>query len=61
MAVNKAKQRMLEGKPAIGAEVGGPRYIIDLEKSPTPASAETMPVVKVLQPLDEAKQTDRRK
>ena len=55
MAVNRAKQRMLEGKPAIGAEVGDPRYIIDLEKSPTTVSVETMPVVKVLPTFDEAK------
>ena len=46
---------MLEGTPAIGGEVGDPRYIIDLENSPTTISVETMPVVRPLPPLDEAK------
>ena len=47
MAADRVKQRMLTGKPAIGGEVGDPRYIIDLEKSPTTVSEETMSVVKV--------------
>ena len=51
MAVNRAKQRMLERKPAIGGEVGDPRYIIDLEKSPTTVSEETMSVPRALPPL----------
>ena len=34
MAVNRAKQRMLEGKPAIGGETGDPRCIIDLRRVP---------------------------
>ena len=37
-----------------GAELGDPRYIIDLVKRVTTVSVETMAIVRALPPLDEA-------
>ena len=37
-----------------GAEIGNPRYIIDLVKRVTTVSVETMAIVRTLPPLDEA-------
>ena len=40
-----------------GAEIGDPRYIIDLVKRVTTVSVETIAIVKALPPLQEAAQT----
>ena len=40
-----------------GAEIGEPRYIIDLVKRVTTVSVETMRIVKALPPLEEARQS----
>ena len=37
-----------------GAEIGNPRYIIDLVKRVTTVSVETMAIVRTLPPLEEA-------
>ena len=42
-----------------GAEIGNPRYIIDLVKRVTMVSVETMAIVRALPPLDEASQSTK--